>query len=299
MIELRHLNYFIAVVEAKSYSLAAERIYVAQSAISRQIQLLERDMGCKLLDRSSVKNAPVRPTPAGLELYNRGKKLLEEAEFVIKTTQMASIGVKGTLRIATNRMLPLAYIPMLIQAFRKKFPEVDIYIKELSPGEQYRALENGEIDLGFGTMKPTPNFPDLHSISIRKDPLAIIVAKDHPIAKLKEVCLEDLANERFIFPSREESPVYYDWLIKLTGDAGFAPYIEKLAERVTSLFIYVAAGLGIGFHPVIAENLPANLVKLVPIAGKEEVVEQVLAWKRKEDPLIDNFIQTALEFSKQ
>ena len=297
MIELRHLSYFIAVVEAKSYSLASERIYVAQSALSRQIIQLEKLVGCKLLERSSVKNAPVRPTPAGAELYKRGKKLLEEAAFVVKTAQKANMGIKGTLRIATNRLLPLAYIPLLIQEFRVKYPEVDIYIKELSPAEQYRALENDELDLGFGTMQPTPNYPNINAISIRKDPLAIIVHKEHPLAGRKTLSIKELIDEKFIFPSREQSPVYYDWLIKIAADAGFAPHIEKLAERVTSLFIYVSAGLGIGFHPVIQENVPAHLVRLIPINDIDATVEQVLTWKRKGDPLIDNFVQTALAFS--
>lgn len=298
MIELRHLKYFIAVIEAESYSLAAERVFVAQSALSRQVILLEKEVGYKLLFRSAIKNMPVRPTPAGAELYKWGKKLLEDAASAVTAAQKASSGITGILRLATNRSLPLGFIPELIQGFCLQYPEIDINIKEMSPAEQYLALENDELDLGFSTIGPTPAFPLIKSACIRKDRLAVVVSKAHRFAQRSNIDIKELAEEKFVFPARTESPSYYDWLLKSTVESGFVPHIQKHAERASNLIIYVAAGFGIAFHPFIIENIPAHIVTLVPVNGIDNQVQQVLTWRKEENPLIKKFVDTALDFSK-
>lgn len=277
--ELRHLRYLVAVAEQGSFSGAARRLHVAQSAISEQLSNLENEIGVPLFARSS-KNATL--TQEGLLFLDEARRVLAAADHAIQVAQRAHRGEIGTLRIGFFAGAMGVSFPKLIRSFRKQQPHVQLSLVEMTSTHQWEALVKGEIDVGF-TRRIEPEFRgELRSELVQQDPIVAILPKDHPAAP-GPVDLRDLANDPFVLSAREVSPAVFDKVIELCSEAGFSPRIASISSVWASVVLMVQAGEGVSLLPLNQQQFRTPELAFCPLKSKSAFVEFVMAWSPRHD----------------
>jgi DNA-binding transcriptional LysR family regulator len=289
--ELRHLRYFVAVSEYGSFSAAANRLRIAQSAISEQLANLESEIGVPLFTRTSRKASL---TPAGRLFLEEAKRVLASALNAIEIAQQAHLGKIGTLRIGVFAGATGVSFPRLIRQFRKKHPGVQLSLIEMTSGHQWQALSKGQIDVGF-TRRIEPEFrAELRSEPIQQDPIVAVLPKNHPAAATGLVNLRDLANEPFVLSSRETSPSLFDKVIELCSEAGFSPRIASTSTVWSSVVMMVQAGEGVALLPINQQQYRNRDLTFSPLKNKNAFIEFVIAWSPQHDtPLNRSFRELA------
>jgi DNA-binding transcriptional LysR family regulator len=283
--ELRPLRYLVAVAEQGSISAAARSLHVAQSAISEQLANLEYEIGVPLFTRRSRKTVL---TAAGELFLEEARGILRSADQAIETARRAHRGDVGRLRVGFFAGGMGVDFPQLIQAFRKKAPDVQLSLLEMTPTHQWHALVNGSIDIGF-TRRLEPEFHTLlNSEIIQQDPIVAILPKNHPCAP-GPVNLKELANDPFIVSSRETSPAVFDKLIELCSEAGFSPRIASVCSVWSSVVLMVQAGEGVALLPLNQQQFVTDDLAFCALNSKNAFVEFVMAWSPERD---NNLIQT-------
>ncbi len=289
--ELRHLRYFVAAAEELNFRRAAERLHVAQPALSVQIRQLEEEIGATLLDRS---RHHVALTAAGRVFLDRGRRILRAAEEAVHAAGRAARGETGRLAIGFIAQLSYEWLPKVLRTFRRRFPDVEISLTELTPTSQIEELEARRIDLGIiGLGLPYPH-DDLEVAVMSEDGLVMALPLDHPLAKRRTLALGELAKERFIFTARQDAPAFSPWLLGLCREAGFEPKIALETDRSPSALNYVAAGFGVAIFPAQIGRLTLPGVRFVPLDAATPRYQLCAAWRRdNQSPALERFLATA------
>jgi DNA-binding transcriptional LysR family regulator len=194
--ELNELNAFVAVAESGSFSLAAERLYLTQPAVSKRIAALERKLGVRLFDRIGRK---VGLTEGGVQLLPRARRMLDEMADIQRSLSNLSGTVRGTLSMGTSHHIGLHRLPPVLSRFSKEYPEVRLDIRFLDSETGCSAVERGELELAIVTL-PTDPSPNLELTEIWPDPLEFLVRKEHPLGAKPAVTLEELATFPAVLP---------------------------------------------------------------------------------------------------
>jgi DNA-binding transcriptional LysR family regulator len=278
--ELRYLRYFIAVAEDLSFSHAAARLHVDQSALSRRIQYLESELRVPLFTRTRHR---VQLTAAGTAFLEEARRLMGDTANAIETARRAARGEVGRLDIAYIGALSDVLIPRLLREFRTRFPHVAVTLQHLRPAAQITALLSGRIHLGFAGL-PDPEYDTQLSFEVfRRDPMQVALPSVHPLLARKQIRLADLSKEKFVFLTRAGSPYYYDWMMKLCHEAGFHPQVVQEVEHRQTATELVAAGYGVALFPATAQHWIQEDVMFLPVKGMP-LYEHAVAWRRGDEP---------------
>ncbi len=277
--ELRHLRYLVAVIEQGSFTRASHILNISQSAISEQLADLEDEIGVQLLIRSPRKTILTKPGELFLE---EAYRILAATRHAVEVAQRADHGEVGTFRVGFFAGGVGVNFPRLIRDFRKLHRGVQLSLVEMTPTQQWPALIDGRIDIGF-TRRIEPEFRgELKSEVIQQDPIVAILPKNHPLAP-GPVDIKDLSNEAFVLSSRETSPAVFDKVIELCSDAGFSPRIASISTVWSSVVLMVQAGEGISLLPLNTQQFRTRDLAFCPIKSKNAFVEFVMAWSPKRD----------------
>ena len=192
----QNLKAFITVAELGSFSDAADRLYLTQSAISKRIALLEQQIGKRLFDRIARQ---VSLTEAGNELLPRARRILQEYENALQAINDLSGEASGTLRLAISHHLGLHRLPPILKEFAQQYPNVTLDIEFMDSEKAYEKVLHGESEVAVITLA-LESHHNINSKKIWNDPLRFICAQDHPLAALKQPALQDLAEYPIILP---------------------------------------------------------------------------------------------------
>ena len=192
----QNLKAFITVAELGSFSDAADRLYLTQSAISKRIALLEQQIGKRLFDRIARQ---VFLTEAGNELLPRARRILQEYENALQAINDLSGEASGTLRLAISHHLGLHRLPPVLKQFAQQYPNVTLDIEFMDSEKAYEKVLHGESEVAVITLA-LESHHNINSKKIWNDPLRFICAQDHPLAALKQPALKDLAEYPIILP---------------------------------------------------------------------------------------------------
>ncbi|MFC4114206.1 LysR family transcriptional regulator [Nonomuraea zeae] len=218
--ELRQLRYFVTLAEELHFGRAAAREHIVQSALSQQIQRLEREVGVRLLDRSTHH---VDLTPAGAAFLIEARQILDH---VSRATRVArdAVAATPTLRVG---IVDAGYdsMPQILRGFQRAHPDVTIHQVEAGTLEQYRQLADGRLDLGIGHASQAPQ--EVTSKLIRLDPLGVLVPEDHHFAGLAGVPAAALAGELLLLGEESQTPELNQFVLELCRSAGFPPAIYE------------------------------------------------------------------------
>jgi DNA-binding transcriptional LysR family regulator len=246
--ELRHLRYFVAVAEELHFTRAALRLNIAQPPLSQQIRALELSLNARLFERT---NRRVELTEAGRALLVEARATLDQAERAANIVGQAQRGEIGELQIGFAPSAPLiAPFTATILAFRKAAPGVRLVLNEQVTTEQIDALLERRLHVGFIRSPSAPDLPDaVAAIELYREPLAVFMRADHPLARSRAVPLKALAGEPFVFFPRLHGTSLYDQVLALCRKAGFVPRIDQEARGNATILGLVAVGLGVSILP--------------------------------------------------
>ncbi|WP_236105744.1 LysR family transcriptional regulator [Pandoraea fibrosis] len=247
MVSLRQMRYFLEVVDAGGFSAAAERLFVAQSALSRQISELERELQAVLLERSSK---GVTLTPAGRTFVNEARRVLTELEGSVALTRSVARGEQGTVRLAHSSSVPFAgTLPAALLAHLQANPGVSVDISTLSSEQQQDDIEAGRIDLGLVRLPVLRPAASLMCETLATERLLLLVPPGHALAGETSVSVAALAAEPFVsLPHRERGGLSYR-VAQLCQQHGFFPKAAVATSRKATLVNLVAAGFGVAIVP--------------------------------------------------
>lgn len=287
--ELRHLRYFVSVGEEQHFGRAAERLHIAQPALSRQIQDLEREIGFALFER----------LPRGVRLSAAGRLFLTDARRILQDVREAKLraeriarGKAGTLRIGIATALSWhGLVVDSFREFRRKQPDAELELHHLLSIQQVEAVVHGRLDAGFAA-SVTPLTGDLTHWQFAQDRIVLAVPEGHPLTKRKRVWLRDLRTMPFIWFHRWTNPGFHDQLMRACSRGGLsAPRIvQEAADRDTVLGL-VQCRIGISWlNEAVRWHCPRNIV-LVPVVDLNIRLPLSLIWRKDNtSPLLQNFV---------
>ncbi|MDI3405081.1 LysR family transcriptional regulator [Streptomyces cavernicola] len=273
--ELRHLTGFVAVAEELHFGRAAERLHIAQSPLSQQIKLLERDLGVRLFDRTT---RTVRLTPAGQALLEPARRLLADASAVRRTVRAAHLGEIGRVTLGFAGASSYSALPLLTRAVTSQLPGIELVLEgQTYTGEALRRVTDGSLDLGFVAL---PVRRGITARVVRMERLVLALPDSHRLAAHAEVPVRELAGEPIVtFPLSRESAVR-DAMVQACHDAGFAPRIAQEAPDSYNMLALVGAGVGVAVVVESARNIHLEHVVFRPLAGEEvPVLPIALGWR--------------------
>jgi DNA-binding transcriptional LysR family regulator len=287
--ELRHLRYFVAVGEDQHYGRASRRLGVAQPALSRQIQDLEREIGFKLFDRM----------PRGVKLSAAGELFLKDARRILQdvgdaTTRAARLarGQSGTLRVGfAENVSWQGVVPESFRRFREHQPGADLQLQPAASLEQLEAIRSGRLDAGFVNFMPKAD-ADLDQLAVGRQQVELALPKRHPLTRLKKLRLRDLTDAPFIWFPRWASPAFYDRLMHECYRGGLkSPRIIQEGLNEATILSLVSTGLGVGWVLGSARWRCPQTVAVLPVVDLNMPVSLALAWRRDNtSPLLARFI---------
>jgi len=277
--ELRHLRYFVAVAENLNFTKAGAKLNLAQPSLTRQIHNLEGEIGVRLLNRSK---SQVALTEEGRSFLVDARRILALATESVLAVQRLSRGEIGQLNIAYLSNFDFELLPETLRAFRKSFPHIALNLFDMTPAEQFRALEARKIDLGFVGLPPPAANRDLQWESIARHRTVVVLPEKHPLARKRQVKLGELKTMFFVGMSEKTHPGFRDWLSGRCQQAGFMPRILQDAELEPALMTFVAEGLGVSLAREHIKRLPHPGVALRPLAPPVRT-DYCIAWKRDND----------------
>jgi DNA-binding transcriptional LysR family regulator len=273
--ELRHLRYFVAIGEALSFTKAAEKLHLAQPSLTRQIKDLEEEIGVRLLNRTKRQ---VSLTDEGRSFLSDAKRVLAHSTDIVDSVQRLSRHEVAALNIGYVANLFPAPLPATLVSFQRKFPTVSINLFDMTYGDQFRALEDGKIDLGFIGSRKAIEERGLQFRSIASDKTVAALPKRDRLAKKAVVKLKDLKPMFFVGMSEASHPGYRDWLTATCQRAGFAPKVLQDADIERFVIEAVGAGLGVALLPDQVKTLPHESVVFRPLIPAV-VTESCIAWR--------------------
>lgn len=287
--ELRHLRYFVAVGEEEHYGRGAQRLRVAQPALSRQIQDLEEEVGFKLFDRLS---RGVKLSTAGKLFLEEARRILQQVDDATRRSKRVAAGQSGTLRAGfIESMSWHGVVPDSFRQFRERLLDAELQIKPLSSLEQIQAVRTGQLDAGF--LFTIANIDrELAQLDIALVNLMLAVPKGHPLAKSKALRLRDLSTASFIWFPRRESPHFYDRLMHACFRGGLkSPRIVQEGLNEATILSLVSCGLGVAFVSSATRWRCPESVVLVSVTDLKLPLPFALIWRKDNDsPLLAKFV---------
>jgi DNA-binding transcriptional LysR family regulator len=274
--ELRHLKAFQAVAEELNFSRAAQRLHVAQSALSRTIADLESGMEVRLLERNTH---GVALTGAGALFLERVREILDDTRDAVLQAQRRHRGETGILRIGFIATLSQSLLPELLQAYRASYPSVELVLRELAPSQQREGILSGRLDCGFIGLALESSDPELEAFVVAEDDLVAAVPATHPLVRRPAIRLKDLERDAIYLTAQANAPAFNPWLVKLCQKAGYEPQIVQQTERAATVLNYVAAGFGVSIFPSRISSMATPGVRFLPLKGMPKY-RYKFAWLR-------------------
>ncbi|MBF8754760.1 LysR family transcriptional regulator [Pseudomonas guariconensis] len=287
MTSIRQLRYFVEIAENGSFSAAAERLYIAQSALSRQIKELEQQLGTPLFERTARQP---RLTAAGLAFLDRARHLLADLDKAERLAREIGQGLRGSLRLNHSSTVPLTgRLLERLGGYLEANPGVSLEIAQQSSEAQLEDIAQGRLEIGLLRLPVLRQHQDVETHTLFSEPLLLAVAAGHPLANATQVDLERLRDERFIsIPHRQRGGLSY-LSASLCMKAGFFPRAAQVVSRKTTQLQLIQAGFGVALLPACMRDIAPASVQFVPL---DEPCQSTvaLACRRDAGDLVRQFV---------
>jgi DNA-binding transcriptional LysR family regulator len=292
--ELRHLRYFSTVATELHFGRAAEKLHIAQPPLSKQIQDLEAELGFELFNRTK---RSVALTPAGKEFLVEVERIFQQLDRAIDIGRKTSRGELGQISIGFVGSATYNILPVMLQRFRDRYPDVRIELHELTTDRQLVWLREGRIDLGL--IRSPIVERDLISQVIFQESLVVALPINHPLAMLEEIDIRSLVIEPFILFPRQLAPGLYDPIIAICQAAGFSPQVVQECIQMQTIVSLVSANMGVSILPESIQEAQRQGVVYKPIRSTDLSVEKLatiaIVWRINDDsPTMNRFLEIAL-----
>jgi len=262
--DLRQLEILQAIAETGSFTACGRKLHVSQSAISRQIALLEDELGEPLFLRVGRR---VRMTPAAESLVQLGQRIFQDVRETVGAISDRTRALKGTLRLAGGMTVCLYVMPPLLKHLRRIHPQLDVRLTVATAGRSVEEIRGGRVDAGLLTLPVEES--DLVTVPVLREELLLVTMPTHPLTRRKKIMPQDLAGEPFIlFEAGSATRRVIDSFFVTER---IEPVIVMDTENVEIIKAMVKTGLGIGIVPyqAIAREVRARQFFCARIEGHE------------------------------
>ena len=252
---LRQLRYFLIIADLGGFTQAAGALFVAQPALSRQIAMLEEELGFRLFERTAQ---GLRLTPPGLLLRERAGSI--DKLLIAATEEAAQLarGEAGVLRLLHSSSVPVAnFIPVMKQ-FVAGAPRARIELDRISSEVQISEIAAGNADLGIVRLPVLRRDPAVQVIELTSERLWVALPEDHPLGRQKKLTLKQLSDESFVSAVHRERGGLAGLVTDLCLRAGYVPKLAPAISRKTSMLDLVASGFGVAVVPHAMTHLPTS-----------------------------------------
>jgi DNA-binding transcriptional LysR family regulator len=293
MIEFFQLRCFVAVATELNFRRAAVRLNMSQPPLSRRIQLLEHQLGVRLLERTQ---RSVRLTPAGQMFLPEAQALLHRANVVTLSARRIASGDAGSATIGFVTGSSYGLLPHIVSVVQQMLPDVNLVLREMTTSEQVEALAARRIDLGI--VRVPFDQRDVASQCLAREEFMVALPRGHRLAKRRSIMVKMLDGERLIMYSPSDWQPFYEMLAGVFHTAGISPkYVQSIASTHTILGL-VNVGVGLAVVPQAAAYLHFRDVLLRPFSPDLGIRSEIhLVWQAKSDnpvlpPLRDLIVQS-------
>jgi len=285
--ELRHLQYFLAVAEELHFGRAAKRLHVSQPPLSRQIRQLEEEIGVLLFKRTKRKVA----------LTNAGRIFSDEARLILQQVEEAATLARDAGPNPQNRLM-VAYSPhnahialRTLFTFSKRYPDIHVLLRSLATALQVDAILVGRVDIGFLTL---PAYSEELTIeTIQRDHLVVVMSKNHPLASRRTIPIRALADETLILYPRHLNAKRHDLITGMCRRSGFSPRIIHEVDSIDITMELVSKGFGVSvMRPPFFDILKAGVV--LRNLQHAPLLETAIVYRRSSrSSVVDDFVSVA------
>ncbi|MBU2978412.1 LysR substrate-binding domain-containing protein [Alteromonas sp. C1M14] len=283
----KHLKTFITVARCGNFSVAAAKLHTVQSAVSRHITTLERELDVCLFERNTRN---VKLTAAGEAFFNHAKAIISHCETAKTDTQLIAAGKKGVLRIGYVSSACAHFLPQLLRHFRQDEPNIDIKIYELTAAEQLNAFSDNMLDIGFS--RPVVGGYDgrVERKHLCDDPIYAVVAQEHPLAQHAHLALDDIASFPLALFARAHAPSLFDTLTNAFYKQNIEPDLHDEPISMQALLTHVASGNSVALVPGCVRNLQTTHCTFIPLATPLYVSLE-MHWLKQPSSTADTWLQ--------
>jgi LysR family hca operon transcriptional activator len=280
--ELRHLRYFVAVADAGSLTVAAQRmLHTSQPSLSRQIRDLEDELGAQLLTRGA---RGIELTPAGRAFLDHARLVLSQVEAAAEAARRVAHPAKPCFVMGFLTGHELTWMPEALQILRDELPNIDVMISSQYSPLLADGLSKGKIDAAF--LRREQGAPDLAFRLLVKEPLVVVLPSNHRLAAFKTISPGDLAGETFVSVSAT-APVLRGVIDNYLKRSGINITPAHEADHLAMGMSLIASTRGVGLLPAYAQNFLPRSVTSRPLKGDAPTIDLVLGYRKSnESPIL-------------
>jgi DNA-binding transcriptional LysR family regulator len=263
-IDLRQMRYFLAVAETLHFGRAASKLRIAQPNLSLQVRKIEQALGHALFIRTT---RGVRLTAAGAYLAQRAEELQTGFDDAMQTAQRIGQGEEGMLLVGFSGSAMYGQLPFVLDHFRRRYPKVQVQLREMYAHEQTPLLLNGPLDVGF--IRDGMPAEGLHMTPLSREPFHAVFPQSHRLAESSgPLAPRELKDERFVLFTPRIARLAFERTLAVCTAAGFTPDISLEAPQWVTIISLVAAGMGVSIAPasVARLNIPGAVFR--PLRSK-------------------------------
>ncbi|SHI34647.1 LysR family transcriptional regulator [Aquimarina spongiae] len=268
-LELRHFSYFLAVAEELHFRKAADRLFISQPGLSRQIKQMEEIIGAKLFVRDKRN---VALTAAGIFLKKELEYIFNHIDFTVKQARLVDQGSTGEVRIGFLGSAIQTVIPDILVQANREYPNIQFSLEEMSNYMQVEAIQKDQLDLGFVRLSRVPD--GLKMKTVHTDSFSLVLPKEHHLSLKTFKNIAQVAEENFILFSSDYSSLYYNKIMSICEDKGFTPKVTHKSVHAQTIFKLVESGLGVAIVPTSLQygfNLAVKFLEIPKIPQKAEL----------------------------
>lgn len=284
---LDQLRYFLAISQCRSFTLAADHLYISQPALSKSIATLERELGVRLITRNTK---TVSLTPAGEEFSKSCQLMLKTFQDGVNKMSSMNGAISGRVTVGLSNQYVDNFVVDILRGVRNTYPLIQLEIHFFPPNGLLRAIDNHSIDIIFAS--DTPRSGQLKCRLLKRYRNCILLPDNHPLAGRSELSFEEVKNEGTIIIDSMLSGDEFDATIEAARSEGCSPHVITITRSITELITQVACGYGVAvLSDKYADHLQGNLV-LIPLR-QQSYSDLHLIWRTCSNPCIDAIVSFA------
>jgi len=284
--DVQQIKNFLVLCDTLNFRKAAEQINIVQPALSKQIQLLENEVGALLFNRNK---RTVILTEAGIFFQKETNRILHDLNKTIVRTAQLHNGEAGEIRVTHASSAMNTVVPSFLVKVKHTWPDLKTIVQETSNFQQIEMMLARKTDIGIAPNILVP--PEISSKILYKENFVLILPNNHPSSKKKFTDLSVLKNETFILPQLSTGIGYVEAILQICQGFGFKPKVAHESAHSIGVLRLVEAGLGISIEPISSVRGANMNIKLVELKNLPQKVTMTLFWLREREEELSRFIE--------
>jgi len=283
---IEQIKNFLVLCDTLNYRKAAGQINIVQPALSRQIQLLENEIGALLFNRTK---RAVTLTEAGLFFQNEVRRILQDLDKTIVRTAQLHNGEAGEIKVTHASSAMNSVVPSFLVKVKDRWPGLKTVVQEASNFQQVEMVLARKTDFGIAPNITLP--PEMNSKILYKENFVLILPNSHPLSKKRLTDLSLLKNEVFILPQLSTGTGYVEAILQICQTYGFKPKVAHESAHSTGVLRLVEAGLGISIEPISSVRGTNMNIKLIELKNLPQKAVMTLFWLQQREDELKKFIK--------